>query len=216
MFTAVGTYYSFQKIVCCPVWIGTCSNPSCVTSWFFFTQFFMSVSISHSTRRSVICIGKGCPTATSPDPYQCGFSPNSNTHDLISKPFFQHTHIGHHRASDPTCYMRLFLSELSPQQDKFVNDFFSVTYFVTAVVLSFLGTLYGDTGWIGVAYNRLATNEPAVTLAVAGSSFGSVPLPHQTREIRFRWRKPNFAYQNRRRKLSGTRNGSNATELSTV
>jgi hypothetical protein len=95
-----------------------------------------------------------------------------------------------------------------------VNDFFSVTYFVTAVVLSFLGTLYGDTGWIGVAYNRLATNEPAVTLAVAGSSFGSVPLPHQTREIRFRWRKPNFAYQNRRRKLSGTRNGSNATEYS--
>ena len=91
-----------------------------------------------------------------------------------------------------------------------MNDFFSVTYFVTAVVLSFLGTLYSDTDWIGVAYNRMATNELAVTLAIIGSSFGSVPLPHQTRDIRLRWRRTNFAYQNRRRKLSGTRNGSNA------
>jgi hypothetical protein len=139
----------------------------------------------------------------------------ASVHTLICKPFFQHTHTDHHRASDPTCNIRLFLSQLSPYQDKFVNDFVSVTYyFVTAVVLSFLGTLYGDTGWIGVVYNRMATNELVVTLVVIGSSFGSVPLPHQTRDIRLRCRRTNFAYQNRRRKLSGTRNGSNATAYS--
>jgi len=98
-----------------------------------------------------------------------------------------------------------------------VNDFFSVTHFthfVTAVVLPFLGTLYGDMGWIGVVYNWMATNELVVTLDIIGSSFGSVPLPYQTRDIRIRWRRTNFAYQNRRRKLSGTRNGSNATVYS--
>jgi hypothetical protein len=81
------------------------------------------------------------------------------------------------------------------------------------VVLSFLGTLYGDMGWIGVVYNRMATNELVVTLDVIGSSFGSVPLPYQTRDTRLRWR-TNFAYQNRRRKLLGTRNSSNATVYS--
>ena len=41
-----------------------------------------------------------------------------------------------------------------------------------------------------------------------------MPLPDRTQTIRLRWRRTNFAHQNRGRKLSGTRNGSNATVYS--
>ena len=115
----------------------------------------------------------------------------------------------HDLISDPTCNFRLFFAkwEVSADSSQICERCLQCNLHRYSW-RSFLGTLCGNTGWIDVAYNRLATDKFVMTLAAIGGYSGRVYTPHRSQHIRLRYRTARFVHQNQRRELPGSQNGS--------